>query len=243
MDHPHIHCIVTGGGLSLDESRWIPSRKGFFVPVKVLSKLFRGKFLYYLKKVYLNEKLKLMGQINELIEYKNFKGLLDKLYKKEWIVYAKEPFKNAKYVIEYLGRYTHRVAISNHRIVSFKEGKVTFKWRDYKDNSKNKLMTLEGIEFIRRFLLHILPHRFVKIRYYGFLSNKNRKIKLKICKELFGVVNDEEVSSDNKETWEELFFRLTGIDYQKCPCCKKGHMIRKYELHPECYSQPKLKCS
>lgn len=181
MDHPHIHSIVTGGGLSLDEKRWISSRKDFFIPVKVISKLFRGKFLYYLKKTYSSNNLKFDGTKKELAEKKDFQKLIDKLYKKEWVVYSEPPFKNATYVLEYLGRYTHKVAISNHRILKIEDGKVTFKWRDYKDNNKNKAMTLDAFEFIRRFLLHILPRSFVKIRHYGTLSNRNRKAKLKKC--------------------------------------------------------------
>ncbi|MBF8984900.1 IS91 family transposase [Lutibacter sp. B2] len=238
MDHPHIHCIVTGGGLSIDGTRWISSKKGFFIPVKVLSRLFKGKFLYYLKEAYFNKKLKFVGLINELVKYNQFKTLVDALYEKEWVVYAKPPFKNAEYVIRYLGRYTHRVAISNHRIVKFEDGRVTFKWRDYKNHNKNKLITLDVFEFIRRFLLHILPHRFVKIRHYGILSNKNRNTKLKVCKEIFGVANNVSHTSNDDETWEDVFLRLTGIDYKKCPCCKNGHMMRKSKLEPRCYSPP-----
>lgn len=241
MDHPHIHCIVTGGGLSLDGTRWISSRKRFFIPVKVLSRLFKGKFLCYLKETYFNKKLEFVGAINELEKYNQFQNLLNILYEKEWVVYAKPPFKSPKHVIEYLGRYTHRVAIGNHRIVKFEDERVTFKWRDYKDYNKNKLMTLDAFEFIRRFLLHILPRRFVKIRHYGILSNKNRNTKLKTCKELFGIAENKSDISATHETWEQLFLRLTGIDYTKCPCCKNGNMIRKQKLEPRCYSPPRIK--
>jgi hypothetical protein len=207
MDHPHVHCIVTGGGLSLDKSKWIASRKGFFIPVKVISRLFKGKFLHYLKEIYFSKKLKFVGLIRELEKYNRFQILLDKLYEKEWIVYAKKPFRRPQYVIQYLGRYTHRIAISNNRIIKLENRAVTFKWRDSKDSNKNKLMTLDAFEFMRRFLLHILPRRFVKIRHYGILSNKNRKTKLKSCKELLGVARDD-TDYIKEETWVEQLIRL-----------------------------------
>lgn len=148
MNHPHLHCIVPGGGLSLDGKRWINSKKDFFIPVKVLSRKFRGKFLYYFKKSYYTKELKFTGDVKQLKEKAHFKSFIDKQYKKEWIVYCKAPFKNAVYVLEYLGRYTHRVAISNNRIVKMENGNVTFKYRDYKDNNKKKLMTITAEEFI-----------------------------------------------------------------------------------------------
>lgn len=237
MDHPHIHSIVTGGGLSIDENKWMSSRKNFFLPVKVLSRMFKGKFLYYLKQAYYGRNLKFTQDIAILSRYKEFQSLIDELYKKEWVIYSKQPFKGPKYVLEYLGRYTHRVAISNNRITRIDDGKVTFKWRDYKDNNKIKYMTIDALEFIRRFLLHILPYRFVKIRHYGILSNKNRNSKLKCCKELLGAgKGDEYKDSYEYETWEELLFRLTGIDITKCSCCSKGRMIRKRKIQPRCYS-------
>lgn len=240
MDHPHIHSIVTGGGLSLDENRWISCRKNFFLPVKVLSKLFKGKFLYYLKQAYYDKKLKFTENISNLSTYKEFQSLIDKLYEKEWVIYAKPPFRSPKYVLEYLGRYTHRVAISNNRITKINDSKVTFKWKDYKDNNKVKCMTLDASEFIRRFLLHILPYRFVKIRHYGILSNKNRNSKLKFCKDLLGVAKGDKDNYDY-DTWEELLFHLTGVDITKCPCCSKGRMIRKRKIEPRCYSPPRAK--
>ena len=190
LDHPHLHCVVPGGGLSVDGKRWISTQKGFFIPVKVLSRLFRGKFLAYLKKAYHDDKLSFPGEIHLLQFPQAFQKFLDNLYTQEWVVYCKPPFGSPKQVLNYLGRYTHRVAISNHRIVSMENGMVTFRWRDYRDGNKNKLMTVEASEFIRRFLLHILSNNFVKIRYYGFLSNSNRKTKLKRCQELLNV-NEE----------------------------------------------------
>ena len=188
MNHPHIHCIIPSGGLSLDGVKWISSRKDFFIPVKVLSKKFRGKFLYYLKREYYNNpKLKFVDDAEDL-KYKDiFQCFIDKLYNKNWVVYCKPPFGSAEHVIEYLGRYTHRVAISNNRIVAFENGYVVFKWRDYSDNNKQKFMTVTVEEFIRRFIMHILPQRFVKIRHYGILSNRNRITKLKKCKRILKI--------------------------------------------------------
>lgn len=224
MDHPHIHCIVPGGGLSFDAKRWIPTREEFFIPVKVLSRLFRGKFLFYLKEAHRKDKLKFYGNIQALSKDKEFNILMDSLYKKEWVVYSKPPFKSPEYVLEYLGRYTHRVAISNNRITDIKDGKVTFRYRDYKDGNKNKLMTIEAHEFIRRFLLHILPDKFVKIRHYGILSNRNRRTKLKRCKEILRISTRE---TKKKQSWQEMLIELTGKDPRKCPCCGMGKMIIK----------------
>ena len=240
MEHPHIHTIVTGGGLSLDKKEWITSKEGFFIPVKVISAVFKGKFLYYLKKSYYRKKIKI-SNTSSLPNYQEFQRLIDKLYEKDWVAYAKEPFKSAKYVIEYLGRYTHRVAISNNRIIKIEDSKVTFRFRDYKDNNKSKIMSLDALEFIRRFLRHTLPDRFVKIRHYGILSNRNRKTKLKECKKILGVAIESLQDIKKRETWEELLFKLTGVDPTICPCCSKGKMIRKIKLEPRCYSPPQQK--
>ena len=224
IDHPHIHCIVPGGGLSFDTKRWISSREKFFIPVKVLSRLFRGKVLFYLKEAHIKDKLEFHGSVKYLSEEREFNMFMDSLYKKEWVVYSKPPFKNAEHVLEYLGRYTHRVAISNNRITDIKDGKVTFRYKDYKDGNKNKLMTIKAHEFIRRFLLHILPDKFVKIRHYGILSNRNRRTKLKRCKEILGISTKE---TKKKKSWQELLLELTGKDPRKCSCCGVGKMITK----------------
>ncbi len=182
IDHPHIHCIVTGGGLALDGKRWISFRKGFFMPVKVLSRLFRGKFLAFLRKAYDSGKLAFPGKIAHLEEKSSFQKMLTGLYEQEWVVYCKPPFKNAEKVLDYLGRYTHRVALSNDRIIKLKDNQVTIKYRDSDDHNKIKGMSLDAFEFIRRFLLHVLPDQFVKIRHYGILSPRSRKKKLLRCK-------------------------------------------------------------
>lgn len=196
--HPHIHCIVPAGGLT-DLGQWKHSRKKFFLPVRVLSRKFRGKFLSMLKCE--------LPQIDQ--------RLLSQCYEKEWVVYCKPPFHNTACVVEYLGRYTHRVAISNNRIISMENGNVTFKWRDYRDGSRWKLMTLSANEFIRRFLMHILPQGFTKIRHYGFLSSRGKQKKLRICKTQTGTtpVPKEKLSA------EMLIQKLIGRKPSQCPQC------------------------
>ena len=233
IDHPHVHCIVTGGGLSVDGKRWIGSKKKFFIPVKVLSRMFRGKFLHYLRKAYKSGKLKFPGMIEDLTGKTAFKNLMNECYTQDWVVYCKPPFKNAEMVIDYLGRYTHRVALSNDRIERCEGGYVTIRYRDSEDNDKIKWITLDTFEFLRRFLLHILPDAFVKIRHYGILSNRNRKTKLVRCKELLGVCPNPEQGKGQKETWEDLLTRITGIDPRICPLCGKGKMRLKEILLPQ----------
>ena len=232
IDHPHIHCIVTGGGLSLDGKRWNSTREKFFIRVEVLSRLFRGKFLYYLKKAYYSGKLNFTGKIQHLKDESAFEALLTELYSQQWVVNCKPSFKSAETVIDYLGRYTHRVAISNDRLVKLQADQVTIRYRDSDDNDKIKSMTLDAFEFIRRFLLHILPDGFMKIRHYGILSNRNRKTKLARCKDLLGdqVSLDDEVSEE--ESWQDLLTRITGIDPRICPHCGKGKMRLKELLLP-----------
>lgn len=226
MDHPHVHCIVPGGGLSLDGTRWVFSRKKFFIPVKVLSRNFRGKFMAFFKEAFQNGDLKFFGKLESLSGKLKFQALIDTLYQKEWVVYCKKPFKSPWHVLRYLGRYTHRVAISNQRIIDLQDNQVTFQWRDYKDDNKTKLMTIDVSEFIRRFLLHVLPSRFVKIRHYGFLSNRNRNRKLRLCQRL----TFSEIPEFQKLSTVELLLKLTGLDLRICPCCKQGKMVTKQLL-------------
>lgn len=232
LDHPHLHCIVTGGGSSLDGEQWVPCKEKFFIHVNVLSRLFRGKFLAYLKEAYDSEKLVFAGTIQELEEKSSFDRLLGCLYSQDWVVYCKPPFGKADTVIEYLGRYTHRVALSNNRVVSLEGDRVTIKYRDRADQDKVKLLSLEAYEFIRRFLLHILPDRYMKIRHYGILSNRNRKTKLQRCKELLGVETEEGENIEEEESWEDLLTRITGIDPRICPYCGKGKMVLREKLQP-----------
>jgi hypothetical protein len=232
MDHPHLHCIVTGGGLSSDAKRWIACRREFLLPVKVLSRLFRGKFLNFLKEAYQKGKLVFPGKIASLRETSAFKVLLKELYEQEWVVYCKPPFQNAETVMDYLGRYTHRVAISNNRLVRLEGGKVDFLYRDRQDGDRVKAMTLDASEFIRRFLLHVLPDGFVKIRHYGILSNRNRRSKLTLCKRLLRVDCRQEKREKRAEPWQDLLTRITGLDPRVCPYCGEGKMVLKEVLNP-----------
>ncbi len=244
MGHPHLHCIVPCGGLPDDGNMWLfprksTKKKAFFVHVNVISDLFKKKFLSYFKRLYLLKKLKFVGNITYLGNNAEFKKLCDDLYKKKWITYIKRPFGGPEQVLEYLGRYTHRVAISNDRVLKLENGKVTFRYRDYRDGNKNKPMELKVFEFIRRFLLHVLPYKYFKIRYYGLFSNRNRKKKLEISKKILGMTKWKE-EARKPEIWEELLFKLTGVDPRVCPCCEKGRMVRKDELKPVINSPPQV---
>ena len=217
--HPHVHMIVPGGGLSPDR-KWKERGKKFFLPVKVMSRKFRGKFLHYLKQA----KLEFNGSQEYLAELSQFDILLGALYHKEWYVYCKRPFKTTLSVLEYLGRYTHRVAISNHRIIDYTDGIVSFKWRDYADNNAEKVMKLPALEFMRRFLLHALPPQFTKIRHYGFLGSAVKATKLKLCSQLLNFIRPERIVLSTLE----LINKLIGIDITLCPVC--GHTLYKAAL-------------
>jgi hypothetical protein len=173
--HPHLHCVVPGGGISPDGTRWISCRPNFFLPVRVLSSLFRRLFLTYLQEAFDAGKLQFFSSLESLQNPEAFSCHLDLVRHAKWVVYAKPPFAGPRQVVDYVGRYTHRVAISNHRLVDIEDDQVKFNWRDYRDNNQQKIMTLSADEFIRRFLLHVLPSGFHRIRYYGFLGNRHRK--------------------------------------------------------------------
>ena len=245
MDHSHLHCIVPCGGLAEDGKSWLfprksTKKKAFFVHVNVISDLFKKKFLYYFKIRYLTDKLKFVGKITYLGNDHVFKKLCDELYEKKWISYIKSPFGGPEQVLEYLGRYTHRVAISNNRILKQENGNVTFHYRDYRDGNKTKPMELNVFEFIRRFLLHVLPCNYFKIRYYGLFSNRNRKKKIETSKKLLGVTNEKECARE-PESWEELLLKLTGVDPRVCPCSGEGKMVSKGELAASVNSPPQVK--
>ena len=186
--HPHVHCVVPAGGLSLDHTRWIPSHPRFFLPLPVLREVFRGKFVDALKSAFQRGQLHLSGNLALLAQPKFFAAWLRPLFRKNWVVYSKPPFGGPEYVLHYLGRYTHRVAISNHRLVSLADGQVTFRWRDSADHNQQKLMTVSLDEFLRRFLLHLLPKGFVRIRHFGFLANRRRSTLLPLCFAALGKV-------------------------------------------------------
>jgi Putative transposase len=179
--HPHVHCVVPAGGLSLDHTRWIKSRQRFFLSIHVLRRVFRGKFVAGLRQAFRNNQLVFHGSLTGLAQAKVFAVWLRPLFRKDWVVYSKPPFGSPEHVLKYLGRYTHRVAISNHRLVSFAEGKVTFRWRDSAHYNEQKLLTLPVDDFLRRFLLHLLPKGFVRIRNFGFLANRKRATTLPLC--------------------------------------------------------------
>ena len=185
--HPHIHCVIPSGGLSPDHQHWVHPRYSFFLPVKVLSKVFRGKFVAGLKTAFRQGKLRFSGNMQGLGEPKAFHAFLRPLFRQDWVVYSKRPFGGPQHVLHYLARYTHRVAISNHRIVNVAEGEVTFRWKDYAHKGRQRLMTVTAEEFLRRFLLHVLPRGFVRIRFCGFLANRRRGELLPLCRQLLKV--------------------------------------------------------
>jgi len=225
--HPHLHCVVPGGGISPDGTRWLPCRPGFFLPVRVLSRLFRRLFLTYLQESFDAGQLHFFSSLKTLHDPQAFTRCLDPVRKQEWVVYAKPPFAGPQQVVDYVGRYTHRVAISNHRIVDIDDGQVKFHWRDYRDNNQQKTMTLLAEEFIRRFLLHVLPSGFHRIRYYGFLGNRYRKDKLEHCRQLLNMTPPNESSSQPqpREDYRDRYERLTGHSLRECPVCHRGRMI------------------
>jgi len=221
MDHFHLHCLIPAGALSLAKDRWIPARDSFLFRIDSLAKEFRKRYLHTLKTAYLKEKLIFPGNTAEFGKKQNFERVIKSLLKTKWIAYAKSPFAGPEQVLEYLGRYTHRVAISNNRIVSIDNGKVTFTYRDREQNETRE-MTLDADEFIRRFLMHVLPKGFMKIRYFGFLAHKNKKQAIALLRKLINL--DAKLPAKMKETLQEMMLRLTGTDITCCPKCKKGKM-------------------
>jgi hypothetical protein len=228
--HPHLHVLVAAGGLTTGGKRWAATRSDFFLPVKVLGRLFRGKFLDALREAYESGGLELKGSTEHLKEHTAWQSLIDRLYGKDWVVYAKPPFGGAEHVLRYLGAYTHRVAISNHRIVAVDDGKVTIRIRDYADGGRKKLLTLGAPEFIRRFLLHILPARFVRIRHYGLCAARNVTTKLERARELLepdhGEPSPRGAEPRRRIPWWERLFILFGIDVTICPRCGTGCLVR-----------------
>ena len=226
--HPHVHCVVPGGGPAPDGTRWIACRPGFFLPVRVLSRLFRRLFLEDLRAAFEAGELSFFGDLAELAQPLAFARHLAACRKVEWIVYAKPPFGSPDQVLAYLGRYTHRVAISNSRLVSLTEGRVGFRWRDYRHRGQSKILSLEAGEFIRRFLLHSLPDGFHRIRHYGFLANGHRTAKLTRCRQLLAVSPPAEPpgpAADPRDQPRQATETVTN----RCPCCG-GPMIRLARL-------------
>jgi Putative transposase/Transposase zinc-binding domain len=229
--HPHVHCVVPGGGLSPDGSCWVPCRPGFFLPVRVLSRVFRGKFLALLKAAFDRGRLAFHGKSAGLADPGAFRRRLADSAKTEWVVYSKPPFGGPQQVLKYLARYTHRAAISNHRLAALEDGEVTFRWKDYAHGSQQKTMKLKVVEFIRRFLLHVLPAGFVRIRHYGFLANRVCHEKLELCRSLLAAMTPpgpdagEAVSGPEKATEREPVAHV-------CPVCGEGRMVIVETLRP-----------
>jgi predicted Zn-ribbon and HTH transcriptional regulator len=227
LDHFHLHCLVPAGALSGDQNRWIPARKSFLFPVTALSIVFRGKFLDFLKKAFDRKKLLFPGQSAPLADARTFTLLLRRLRQKPWVVYAKKPFASPDSVLDYLGRYTHRVALSNDRILSAHNGEVTFSYRDRKNHNQRKFMRLQTEEFIRRFLLHVIPKGLMRVRHFGFLAN-NAKGRLSKCRQLLGLL--PALPKPPQRSTHELMLALTGIDLTRCPRCRKGTLIFRAQL-------------
>ena len=230
MDHPHLHCVVPAGGLSEDLQQWKTTpREAFLFPVKVVSRLFRGKFLALFRDAVDNGDILFHGNLATFdTDPKSFRMLIDSLYKTEWVVYAKAPFAGPEAVLKYLGRYTHRIAVSNNRLTELTKETVSFKWKDYADNNRQKVMKLSHCEFIRRFLLHALPTGFVRIRYYGLLGQAVKKEKLQLCRMLLGVKAPEPEDGDTADTGnsgEKNNDRANNKHRWLCPVCRMGVLV------------------
>jgi hypothetical protein len=227
--HPHIHCVVPGGGLSPDGTRWVACRPGFFLPVRVLSRLFRRLFLERLQGAFERGALGFFGDLAALADPAAFAGRIDTLRHAEWVVYAKPPFGGPEQVLAYLGRYTHRVAIANSRLVSVTDADVAFLWKDYRHHGKSKVMTLAAHEFIRRFLLHTLPDGFHRIRHFGFLANGHRADKLALCRRLLAAMPPAEPIMPVRVCRQPV-----AVAFDACPCCG-APMFRTGTLPPAAF--------
>jgi hypothetical protein len=225
LHHPHLHCVVPGGGLAPDGERWISCRPGFFLPVRVLSRLFRRLFLERLQQAFDDGQLQFFRRLAALQQPPAFAAHLAPARRAEWVVYAKPPFGGPKQVLEYLGRYTHRVAISNNRLVGFTNDEVSFRWKDYRHEARNKVMRLPGREFIRRFLLHVLPPGLQRIRHYGLLGNRYRAAKLARSRQLLAAPQPVVLPPPAPLDYRDRYQRLTGVSLRDCPQCRRGTMV------------------
>jgi hypothetical protein len=230
--HPHVHCVVTGGGLTPDESRWVAGCDDFFLPVRILSRVFRGKFLSGLRTAFRRGKLRFPGHLAALARPKQFHRLLAETARTEWVVYAKPPFGGPATVLKYLARYTHRAAISNHRLISLADGQVTFRWKDYAHGGRQGTMTLEAVEFVRRFLMHVLPTGFVRVRHYGLLANRHRREKLARCRELLGLAPTPQADTPPSNPVPPPGHEAAVTPTRVCPRCGTGRMVVIAEFPP-----------
>ena len=228
MDHFHLHCIIPAGVLSFDKKKWIGARGKYLFKVESLAKEFQKRYLHKLEKAYKQEKLSFQGKASAYADRKNFIKLINTLWDKQWLTYSKQPFGGPEQVLEYLGRYTHRVAITNNRIIAIEDGSVRFSYRDRSDDNRQKELTISAQEFIRRFLLHVLPRGFTKIRYFGFLAHANKNI----CIPLIRALIDSTAAFAQKlaESVQEMMLRLTGMDIGCCPKCGQGTMVVGVQL-------------
>ena len=228
--HIHVHCVVTGGALAPEGDRWIPTkRRDFLFPVRALSRVFRGKYLTALQGAYAQGHLQFAGSTAPLVDARPFQHFLAPLWQQPWVVYAKPPFASAQHVMSYLGRYTHRVALSNDRLVALRDGQVMFRWRERRHSNRPRVMTLAAEEFIRRFLLHVLPAGFMRIRHYGVLGNRCRTPKQATCRRLFA---QPALPVLPRESAATVLRRLTGIDIECCPQCHQGRLVAIATLYP-----------
>jgi hypothetical protein len=232
--HPHVHCVVTGGGLSPDGSRWVAGRDDVFLPVRILSRVFRGKFLSGLHAAFEQGRLRFPGRLKALARPGQFHRLLDETVRTEWVVYAKPPTKGPATVLKYLARYTHSAAISNRRLVDLTEGQVTFRWKDYAHGSRRGTMTLAAVEFVRRFLVHVLPSGFVRVRHYGLLANRHRQAKLARCRELLGMVvlAQPNMAPTDPGVIPPPRHEPKVTPTRVCPRCGAGRMVVVLEFPP-----------
>jgi hypothetical protein len=241
MHHPHLHCVVSGGGLSRDGQRWVASKSYYFLPVRVLSRVFRRNYCELLRRAYTDGEIQFHGQLATLAERPAFEELLAAAATREWIVYAKRPFQEPSCVLKYLARYTHRVAIANSRLVRYHAGRVTFRYKDYADHGRMRMMTLSGSEFIRRFLMHVLPKGFMRIRYFGYLANRQRQEKLAHCRSLLGAA----VLPSEPDVVHESVERMMNADDAEpiaCPACQQGalRIIFQWDRYSPAAEQPPL---
>lgn len=226
VHHPHLHCVVPGGGLSPDGTRWVACRPGFFLPVRVLSRLFRRLFLTALQQAFDAGQLRFAGALHALTDPRMFAHHLRPARQTEWVVYAKRPFAGPAQVLDYVGRYTHRVAIANQRLINLDDGHVRFRYTDYRAQHQPKTMTLDAVEFMRRFLLHVLPTGFHRIRYYGLLGHRHRRAHLTQCRHLLGTATPSPIADEPRRPpdYRDRYETLTGRSLRDCPRCQSGHM-------------------
>jgi hypothetical protein len=229
--HPHLHCVIPGGGLSPDESRWIACRPGFFLPVRVLSRVFRGKFIDLLRRAWAE------GQLRGIPDAAAFGVLADSAVRHDWVVYAKRPFGGPDTVLKYLSRYTHKIAISNRRLLAMDDQSVTFRWKDYAHGNRPSTMTLDAGEFLRRFLMHVVPRGFTRIRHFGFLANRHRGRNLKQCRQLLNPNHDAQADELTQAVQASDPQAADHDDHDECPACHRGRMVIGHRIEPRPTSQ------